>query len=142
MPICSRFMPEVIPSCPSSDVPGLTRIHSEGNKCNILEDGFATAITTSGQVSDVFHVAKGLACKLDVEDGECDVRGHILHINCNRIRESIVAISAHDCHEACRLWKGLLDATGHQRKLEDGGRWQRSEHMHSRRKSTSAYQAM
>src|SRR5205085_12433639 len=113
----------------------------EGNKSNILEDGFATSITTSGQVSDVFHVAERLACKLDVEDGECDVWRHILHINCNRIRESVVAVSAHDCHKTCRLGKGFLDAAGHQRKLDDGGRWQRIEHMHSRRKMSRVYQA-
>jgi len=38
-------------------------IHREGNKCYILEDGLAASITASGQISDVFYVAKGLASK-------------------------------------------------------------------------------
>src|SRR2546430_11018514 len=87
-------------------------IHGEGNKCDILEDGLTATITTSGQISGVFYVAKGLARNLDQEDGEGDVRRHILHINSNRIGEGVVAVAAHDRHLARRLRKGLLDAAG------------------------------
>src|SRR6266516_4695062 len=117
----------------------LARIHCEGYECDVLEDRLTATVTASRQVGSILHVTKGFVGKLNEEDGKGNVRRHMLHIYYYRVVEGIVAVPAHNCHQACRLWEGFLDAAGYQWKLNDSGWWQRIQHMHRWSQATSTH---
>src|SRR5438876_1494661 len=98
----------------------ITRIHGKSHKRDDLEDALTISIPTRGQVSHILYMSKGLTGNLNKENGKGDIRRHILYIDGYSVRGAIIAIAAHDRHQTLRGRKCLLDATRHQRKLQNG----------------------
>ena len=67
-----------------------------------------------------------------VEDGECGIRWHVGDIDSHRVEETYLRVSLYNRDHPRSLRKGLLDATGEERKLNDDTRRLRGEHLHRR----------
>src|SRR5207248_675111 len=81
------------------------------------------------QIGYVLDMAEGLVGKFDEENGEGDIRRHVLHIERYRIRGTIITTTSNYRYQACGIGKKILDATGHEWKLKNECWRQGSQHL-------------